>query len=53
MNIEVGNEKSSRNGSGKRGETCACSNYKLLSIWTNPTCRKEWLQYANWEVRQH
>ncbi len=53
MSTAVENGKSSRIVLGGRGEICALS-FWLIFKKIDAVClvnRKEWLQYANWEVR--
>lgn len=51
MSTVVGSARSLRRGFGKRGEACTCS-FISFQLTLTALHRKEWLQYANWEVRR-
>ncbi|KAG2007355.1 pre-mRNA-splicing factor CLF1 [Coprinopsis cinerea AmutBmut pab1-1] len=54
MSTVVGNVKSLRNGSGVIEVVCKCCPQLFQNTGLNLlACRKEWLQYANWEASQN
>ena len=50
MSTEVVNGRSLKKGLGGPGEACTPIFFSLTALFYNYICRKEWLQYANWEV---
>ena len=52
MNIEVGSAKSLKSAYDRRGVACAYYHFLVRKCAYSLYHRKEWLQYANWEVRR-
>ena len=50
MSTEVVNGRSLKKGLGGPGEACTPIFFSLNALFYNYIYRKEWLQYANWEV---
>ena len=50
MNTAVGNERSLRSAFARHGQACTYIISNHLRASPDPLYRKEWLQYANWEV---